>query len=163
MRGKAGKIVIKCTIFGVCSLLLIFFFAPWAEAGGCDTAFQVEGSANSPNQPAPVSMSSGETVRDGQNAKKAKGDGRRPRVVVEVDVVELRFRAEWRDPLSDLNLLNQPLFAEWEFKGLQPAGRGSEHPRAHKQRNQVKKKTTAANIMEYERTIPSGVRGSFWW
>jgi hypothetical protein len=108
-------------------------------------------------------MSSSETVRAGQNARKAKGSGQRPRVIVEVDVVESRLRAAWRNPLSDLNLLNQPLFAEWEFKGLQPASRGAEDPKAYKLGNQVKKKTTAANIVGYERTIPPGVRGSFWW
>jgi|GEM_PF-7088439 len=108
-------------------------------------------------------MSSNKTVRSGQNVKTAKGMGERPRVIVEVDIVESRFRAAWRNPLSDLNLLNKQLFAEWEFEGLQLGGRVAGQPKAHKLRNQVKKKTTTARIMEYEWTIPPGVRGSFWW
>ena len=65
---------------------------------------------------------------------------------MEVDIVESKFRAAWRNPLSDLSLLNAPLFAEWEFEGLQWGGRSAGQPKAHKLRNQVKKKTTTANI-----------------
>jgi hypothetical protein len=65
--------------------------------------------------------------------------------------------------MSDLSLLNKPLFAELEFEGLQSGGRGAAEPKAHKLRNQVKKKTTTANIVGYERTIRPGIRGSFWW
>lgn len=153
----------KYTIFGVFPLLLVFLFASWAEAGCYDIAFQGEGATNSSDQLTTISMSSSETVRSGQNVKTVKGRGERPRVIVEVDIVESKFRAAWRNPLSDLNLLDKPLFAEWEFEGLQSCGRGARQPKAHKLRNQVKKKTTAANIVEYERTIPPGVRGSFWW
>lgn len=119
--------------------------------------------ADSSNQLTTVSMSLGETVRSGRNVKTSKGREERPRVIVEVDIVESKFRAAWRNPLSDLSLLNTPLFAEWEFEGLQWGGRSAGQPKAHKLRNQVKKKTTAANIMEFERAIPHRVRGSFWW
>ena len=110
-----------------------------------------------------VSMSSSETARSRQNVKTVKGRGERPRVVVQVDILESRFRAAWRNPMSDLNLLNKPLYTEWEFEGLQSSRRGAEQAKAHKLRNQVKKKTTTANIVEFGRAIPPGVRGSFWW
>lgn len=108
-------------------------------------------------------MSSNETARSGQDTKTAKGRAERPRVIVEVDIVESRFRAAWRNPLSDLDLLNTPLFTEWEFEGFQSGGQGAQQPKAQKPRNQVKKKTKTANIAGYERTISPGVRGSFWW
>jgi hypothetical protein len=126
-------------------------------------AFQREGTTNSSNPVTTASMSSRETARSGHSVRTAKGSGERPRVFVQVNILGSRFHAAWRNPLPDLKLVNKPPYTEWEFEGLQSGGREVGQPKAQKVLNQVKKKTTIANIVEFERTIPSGVRGSFWW
>ncbi len=125
-------------------------------------AFRGESLTNSSYELSTVLTSSSETVRSGENVKIAKGS-QRPRVIVDVDIMESRFRAAWRNPLSDLDLLDKPLFAGWEFESLQSSGQDVGQTKARKPRNQAKKRTTTANIVGYERTIPPGVRGTFWW
>ncbi len=159
MRGKAGKIVRKHTIFGVCSLFLIVIFATWAEAGWGDPALRVEGQSASSDLVRTVSVSSGEITCTGRTERKQQEVQIRARAIVVVDIGGSKLRAAWRNPLSDLHFVAMSSTSDQQFENAQQTESGSTQMKTYSPRSLKKRKTA---ILVYD-SVPSGGHGTSWW